>query len=49
MLLPYHGEFCCVGALPRAVPTAGEFYPFRAQYGAWSEDWECVWIGVLEH
>jgi hypothetical protein len=38
MLLARWGEFCCMGELPRAVPTADGFCPFRAQYGAWSGD-----------
>jgi hypothetical protein len=45
--LPWRVLLCT--ALPRAVPTADEFFPFRAQYGAWSGDWECAWIGLLEH
>ena len=42
MLLTRWGEFYCVGAVPRAVPTAEGVCPCRAQYGAWSGDWECV-------
>ena len=38
MLLAHHGEFCCVGAVPRAVPSADGVCHFRAQYGAWSGD-----------
>ena len=31
MLLARWGEFCCVGALPRAVPSADGVCPFRGQ------------------
>ena len=46
MLLPRWGEFCCVGALPRAVSTADGGCPFRAQIGT---HWECVKFGLLEY
>ena len=38
MLLPHWGEFMLCATLPRAVPTADEFCPFRGQVGAWSGD-----------
>jgi len=38
MLLPRRGEFMLWVLMPRAVPSADEFYPFRVQYGAWSGD-----------
>ena len=34
MLLPRWGEFMLCATLPRAVPTADEFCPFRGQVGA---------------
>ena len=45
MLLPRWGEFCCVGALPRTVPTTDGFCSFRGQVGALRGDWECVKLG----
>ena len=32
-----------------AVPTTDGVWPFRAQYGAWSGDWECAWLELLTH
>lgn len=37
MLLPRWGEFCCVGAVPRAVPMADGVCSFRGQVGALRE------------
>ncbi|MBO5828029.1 MAG: hypothetical protein J6R59_06145 [Paludibacteraceae bacterium] len=49
MLLPRRGEFMLWVLMPRTVPTADGVWPFRAQYGAWSGDWECAWLELLTH
>ena len=39
--------FCA--SLPRAVPTADGFCPFRVLVGALRGDWVCAWFGLFTH
>ena len=45
MLLPRWGEFMLWVLMPRTVPTADGFCPFRGQMGAKCGERECAWLG----
>jgi hypothetical protein len=42
MLLPRWGEVMLRASMPRAVPTADEFWPFRVLVAAQRGERECV-------
>ena len=49
MLLARWGEFCSVGAVPRAVPMADGVLQFQRADGCAAGRVGMVWFGVLTH